>query len=75
MAGNYYFQTSLQGLNGRLGLKGVHIHDHVHDHEHEYEHEHKHKHKHKHEHDYNYDYKYEDYIKPKPLIFKVRPVL
>jgi hypothetical protein len=43
---------SWQGLNGRLGLKGLY--------EHEPEHEHEHEHGH---------------VEPKPLIFKVRPVL
>jgi hypothetical protein len=36
-----------------------------HNYEHEYEHEHEHDH----------DHEYEGYIEPKPLIFKVRPVL
>jgi ABC-type Zn2+ transport system substrate-binding protein/surface adhesin len=73
LAGNYYFQTSLQGLNSRLGLKGVHIHDHIHDYKHEHEHEHKHKHDHDHEHEHEHDY--EGYVEPKPIIFKVRLVL
>jgi hypothetical protein len=51
-------QTSLQGLNGRLGFKGPHEYEHEHDltgkcHNHERDHGH---------------------IEPKPLIFKVRPV-
>jgi hypothetical protein len=38
-------------------------------------HEHKHKYKHEHEHDYEHDYEHEGFVEPKPLIFKVRPVL
>jgi hypothetical protein len=35
----------------------------------------KHEHEHDHEHDYEHDYKHKGHIEPKPLIFKVRPVL
>jgi ABC-type nickel/cobalt efflux system permease component RcnA len=54
LAGNYYFQTYLQGLNGRLGFKGYydHVHKHVHDHEHDLTgncHDHEHEHEHDHE--------------------------
>jgi ABC-type Zn2+ transport system substrate-binding protein/surface adhesin len=64
---------SLQGLNGRLGFKGYYDRVHVHVHDHKHEHKHKHKHKHEHEHEHKHDH--EGHIEPKPLIFKVRPVL
>ena len=60
MARNYYFQTYLQGLNGRLGFKGYydHVHEHIYNHKHDltgnchdYEHEHEHEHKHEHNHE------------------------
>jgi hypothetical protein len=41
-------------------LKGYYDHDHEHEHEHEHDHDHE---------------GHECHIEPKPLIFKVRPVL
>jgi hypothetical protein len=73
LAGNYYFWTSLQGLNGRLGFKEYYDHDYDYNYDYNYDY----KHKHKHEltgncHDYKHNY---GHVEPKPLIFKVRLVL
>jgi ABC-type Zn2+ transport system substrate-binding protein/surface adhesin len=34
-----------------------------------------HDHDHEHEHGHEHDHEHEGYVEPKPLIFKVRPVL
>jgi hypothetical protein len=72
LAGNYYFETCLQGLNGWLGFKGYYnyIYKHIYNYKHNlisncYNHKHK----------YKYKYNYKGYIEPEPLIFKVRLVL